>query len=352
MGMLVRAGTNEAIRALERLRDQEPDRDTVRYHLVEARQNQADTTWSPLSIDDLWKMLSAEESAPSELAGDASEALPSIAPVSPERRDAPRAEIGELLASVQVLVETATNVETAAVHAAMRPLPGQMALVVGSLGLATYTIGMLGKYAIAHFQSDMGNEGPNAAQLATNDAILETRSKLVILVGIAFGLQPTKQRLGDVLVAQHVTSYEMIKLKPDAIEERGESLRADATLVERIHAHGRSWTFPRADASSVVFHVGQMLSGAKLVNNRDFRDALVRRFPTALGGEMEGIGAYGAAFRQRVPVLLVKAICDWADGTKNDRAQPFAAAAATDLVRHVLDKADALAALGVAMAGP
>ncbi|HEY0477793.1 MAG TPA: hypothetical protein VGD37_09725 [Kofleriaceae bacterium] len=351
MDMLVHAGTNEAIRALEWLRDQEPDRDTLRYHLVEARQNQADTTWSPLSIGDLWKMLSAEESASPELAGDASAALPSIVPVSPERRDAPSAEIKELLASVQVLVETATNVETAAVHAAMRRLPGQMALVVGSLGLATYTIGMLGKYAIAHFQSDMGNESPNAAQLATNDAIVETRPSLVILIGLAFGLQPKKQRLGDVLVGQHVTSYEMIKLKPDSIEERGESLRADATLVERIHAHGRSWTFPRADASSVAFHVGQVLSGAKLVNNRDFRDALVRRFPTALGGEMEGIGAYGAAFRQRVPVLLVKAICDWADGTKNDRAQPFAAAAATDLVRHVLDKADALAALGVPMAG-
>jgi nucleoside phosphorylase len=351
MTLLVRAGTAEAVRALEWLRDQEPDRDTLRYQLVEARQNHADASWSPLSIDELWKVLSAEESAPLELARGASEALPPIPPASPERRDAPAAEIRELFANVHVLVETATNVETAAVHSAMTPLPGQAALVVGSPGIATYTIGMLGRYPVAHFQSDMGNESPNAAALATNDAIVETRPKLVILVGIAFGLQPAKQRLGDALVAQHVTSYEMVKLKPDTIEERGETLRADATLVERINAHGRTWAFPRADGSSVAFHVGQVLSGAKLVNNRDFRDGLVRRFPTALGGEMEGIGAYGAAFRQRMPVLLVKAICDWADGTKNDRAQPFAAAAATDLVRHVLDKADVLAALGVPMVG-
>ena len=348
--MLVRAGTNDAIRALEWLRDQEPDRDSLRYHLIGARQNQADTTWRPLSIDELWQALSAEETGPLELSGDTSEALPYVAPASPERRDAPRAEVNELLTRVQVLVETATNVETAAVHSAMRPLPGQMTLVVGGLGVATYTIGMLGKYAVAHFQSDMGNEGPNAAQLATNDAIMETGPKVVILVGIAFGLQPTKQRLGDVLVAQHMTSYEMIKLKRDAIEERGETLRADPTLIERIHAHGRTWKFPRADSSAVKFHIGQVLSGAKLVNNREFRDTLARRFANALGGEMEGIGAYGAAFRRRVPILLVKAICDWADGTKNDRAQPFAAAAATDLVRHVLDKADALAALGVTMA--
>lgn len=266
---------------------------------------------------------------------------------SPERRDAGAGEIMAMLRDVHVLLETATNVETAAVHAAMKPVPGETALVVGSVGVATYTIGLLGNYAVAHLQTDMGNESPNAAQLATNDAIRDTNPKLVLLVGIAFGLQRKKQRLGDVLVAQHVRSYEMIKLRPDSIEERGETLRADTTMVERIRAHGRSWTFPRADGSAAAFHVGDMLSGDKLVNSREFRDTLVRRFATALGGEMEGVGAYAAASRHRVPVLLVKAICDWADGAKNDRAQSFAAAAATDLVRHVLAKPDVLAALGI-----
>jgi nucleoside phosphorylase/DNA-directed RNA polymerase specialized sigma24 family protein len=348
--MLVAAGNDAAIRALEWLRDQEPEDDTVRYRLVEARKNQADVSWAPLSIEALWQALGADVAAPVGQADDTLDALPAIVMSSPLRRDATRAQISELLANVHVLVETATKVETAAVHSAMSPLPAENALVAGSVGIATYTIGMFGRYAVAHFQSDMGNESPNAAQLATNDALVDTRPQVVILVGIAFGLQPTKQRLGDVLVAQYITSYEMVKVRPDALEERGETLRADAALVERIHAHGRTWTFPRADGSQVAFHVGQVLSGAKLVNNREFRDALVRRFPSALGGEMEGIGAYGAAFRQRVPVLLVKGICDWADGTKNDRAQPFAAAAATDLVRHILAKPDALAALGVTMA--
>src|SRR5262249_14036118 len=153
---------------------------------------------------------------------------------------------------------------TAAVHASMKPLPGEHALVVGSAGIATYTVGMLGNYVVAHFQSDMGGESPHASQLATNDAIQETGSKLLLLVGIAFGLHPAKQRLGDVLVAQHITSYEMVKLNPDSIEERGETQRADATIIERFKAHGRTWQFLRADRSRVAFHVGQMLSGAKL----------------------------------------------------------------------------------------
>ncbi|MBK7078182.1 MAG: hypothetical protein IPH44_38545 [Myxococcales bacterium] len=350
MDKLVRAGTANAIHALEWLRDQEPHRDELRYSLALARQAQSDVSWVPLTLDELWQVLSTDESARAEPVIGQSESLPAIARELSRTRSVPVLELLELLANVHVLIGTATDTETTAVHAAMNPLPGQDSLIVGSPGVATYTIGMLGRYAIAHFQSGMGSEGPDAAQLATNDAIVEVQPTLVILVGIAFGLRPAKQRLGDVLVAEHVTSYGMVKLKPDSIEERGSTLRADTMLVERVRAHGRTWKFPLVGAFA-AFHVGQVVSGPVLVNNREFRDALGSRFPSAIGGEMEGIGAYGAAFRKRVPVLLVKGICDWADGTKDDHAQPFAAAAATDLLRHVLDQADALAALGVPMLG-
>jgi nucleoside phosphorylase len=344
--MLTEAGTVEAIRALEWLRDQEPGRETLRYILIEARQKLADATWQPLSID-VVKTTLITDPGNASLPSLPADAVPLVAPTSPPRRDVGCDMIIASLAHVAILVETATPLETTALHAAMQPLAGQDALIVGSLGFATYTIGTLGNYAVAHVQTDMGNESPNAAQLATNDAIVETRPKLLLQVGIAFGLQPAKQRLGDVLIAQHITSYEMVKLKPDSIEERGETMRADATLIERVAAHGRTWYVPRADGSPVAFHIGQVLSGAKLVNNRNFRDALVRRFPAALGGEMEGIGAYAAAFRHRVPVLLVKGICDWADGAKDDHAQPFAAFTAVELLRHVLQKKDVLAALGI-----
>ena len=347
IGMLRDAGTPEAICGLEWLRDQEPGLEALRYILIEARQKLADTAWQPLSLEEVKAVVIADVSETWSAARRSAEVVPSVAPVLLSRRDAGRDEISALLTTVSILVETATPTETAALHAAMQPIRGERGLIVGCAGFATYTLGMLGNYAVAHFQTDMGNEGPNAAQLATNDAIVETRAKLLLQIGIAFGLQPTRQRLGDVLVAQHITGYEMVKLRPDSVEERGETMRADAALIERVHAHGRTWQVPRTDGSAVAFHVGQVLSGAKLVNNREFRDALVRRFPTALGGEMEGIGAYAAALRRRVPVLLVKAVCDWADGTKDDRAQPFAAFTAVDLVRHVLSKPDALEALGI-----
>ena len=214
--MLAEAGTVESIRALEWLRDQEPRLDTLRYILIEARQKHADAAWRPLSLHELKTIVIADEGGTPKSRTSA-DVVPSVATTSPARRDAGRDEVVSLLGNISILVETATPTETAALHGAMKPLRGEQALVVGSAGFATYTLGMLGQYAVAHFQTDMGNESPNAAQLATNDAIVEARAKLLLQVGIAFGLQPAKQRLGDVLVAQHITSYEMVKLRPDSV---------------------------------------------------------------------------------------------------------------------------------------
>ena len=48
----------------------------------------------------------------------------------------------------------------------------------------------------------------------------------------------------------------------------------------------------------------------------NFRDQLLALEPEAIGGEMEGIGLYTAAQGEKVDWILVKAICDWADGNK------------------------------------
>jgi hypothetical protein len=59
-----------------------------------------------------------------------------------------------------------------------------------------------------------------------------------------------------------------------------------------------------------------VLTGEKLVDNIDFRDQLRSFEPEAIGGEMEGAGLYVACQDKKVDWILVKAICDWADGNK------------------------------------
>jgi hypothetical protein len=82
-----------------------------------------------------------------------------------------------------------------------------------------------------------------------------------------------------------------------------------------------------------------LLSGDKLVDRQDFRDQLCALEPEAIGGEMEGAGLYAVAKREKVDWILVKAICDYADGNKaqdKDKRQQTAARNAARFVFHVL----------------
>jgi nucleoside phosphorylase len=274
------------------------------------------------------------------------EAVPARRPRARPTRDVDAESMEQLLRLADVVVATATPKETAALLSAMEFIPGESTHLVGSVGIPVYTIGRIGAYAVVHLQTDMGTTGPNAASQAIADAIREVRPKIIFAVGIAFGISRSRMRLGDVLVAKHITDYEMQKLTPTTVEDRGQTLGGDVAMCERFQAYKRGWSYPREDGSAVDVFLGQVLSGAKLVNSREFRDSLAERFPSALGGEMEGAGVYAAAARHGVRVLLLKAVCDWADGLKNDRAQDFAAASAVSLLTYVLSKPDVLAAVG------
>ncbi len=55
---------------------------------------------------------------------------------------------------------------------------------------------------------------------------------------------------------------------------------------------------------------------------------------------MEGVGVATCAERAKHEWILVKAICDWADGEKDktDSDHGFAAASAVSFVQHVLSQ--------------
>jgi hypothetical protein len=88
---------------------------------------------------------------------------------------------------------------------------------------------------------------------------------------------------------------------------------------------------------------GTILTGAKLVDNLDFREQLRVCEQEAIGGEMEGAGLYVACHDQKIDWILVKAICDFADGRKaqdKDSRQALAAKNAADFMRHALQFAE------------
>lgn len=275
------------------------------------------------------------------------ELLPEVkAPSAPRQRDVTDAELRLHLKGTHVLVVTTTPTEREALMASLQPLPGTDAILRGARGELTVRVGRLGRHRVAYVECAMGSLDRRGSALTVMDAVSKLKPKTVLVVGIAFGASRGKQRFGDVLVADAIAPYELAKVTSSATTPRAPQLRAGATLTERFATRSDDWRYARLTGDAKV-HVGLVLSGEKVVDAVEFREALKRDHPTALGGEMEGAGAYSAASRKGVEVLLLKAVCDFADGHKNDRAQPFAARAAVSLAEHVLNKPDVLKHLGV-----
>lgn len=270
--------------------------------------------------------------------------IPSITFDSPKIIDIGVNELKALIPRVEILLLTVNDWERKALLSEMTPIDGRDGILQGALDKLTYRIGMFGNYCAAYTESTMSSGGRHGATLTAERAINELKPKAVLLLGIAFGIDSSKQKLGDVLIAESIQPYEFQKVHNDfSITYRGQATPCGYTLSERFRMRRDDWTPKHGDKSfnDVKVHQGLVLSGEKLVNNKDFRDALVKAFPTAIGGEMEGAGAYSAV-SSPVEVILIKSICDWADGDKNDNAQPFAAFTAISLAKHILSKPDSL----------
>jgi nucleoside phosphorylase len=244
----------------------------------------------------------------------------------------------------EVVILTAVNTERDMVLRSMKPLSGQPQIAKVTAGPDTFYVGLLGQHQTVLVMSDPGAIGRSASILTTADAIQRWNPKAVIAVGFAFGMDPDKQQIADILISRKVTSYEPQRVQDDVTIPRGSTVEAGQHLVNRfVNVHG--WEFRRPDGSLVSAKAGQILSGEKLVDSVAFKQYLLEEYPEALGGEMEGAGLFAAADRTKVEWIIVKAICDWGDGNKQKKYQPLAAAAAVSLVEHVLREEETLSGL-------
>ncbi len=203
-----------------------------------------------------------------------------------------------------------------------------------------YELGIIGGAKAFMVQSEMGSDGFGGSRFTVEEGIRALAPSAVIMVGIAFGINMEKQHIGDILVSRQLVAYDPQRIGSDPDGKpitflRGDRVSAPIRLLDRFKAGRMAWLEPPD------IHFGLILSGAKLIDNQHSRDQLRQIEGEAIGGEMEGIGLYEAARRYNVDWLLVKAICDWADGNKdNDKGnrQKEAARNAARFTIHVIQQ--------------
>ena len=250
--------------------------------------------------------------------------------------------MGELgtLKSSDVVIMTATEVELVQVLRLLKPPKSRSKILRVYSSLETYYVGVFGSFRAVVTLCAMGTSGPSSSEQTARSAIELWRPAALIMTGIAWGAKRTRQDPGDVLIASQVLLYEIERVGEEAVY-RGPIAPSGPTLLNRFRSD-LTWRFKRPDGLQVRKHFGALLSGQKLIDDASFRDALVKKHPTAIGGEMEGAGVFASAFRERIEWILVKGVCDWADGNKSDKYQELAAAASASLAEHVLSDQEAL----------
>ncbi|MBK7919066.1 MAG: hypothetical protein IPJ94_22950 [Chloroflexi bacterium] len=179
-------------------------------------------------------------------------------------------------------------------------------------GSETYYLGKFGAWKTAVTKCRMGAGGQGGSTLATESAIRNWQPQAVIMVGIAFGKDAAKQKIGDVLVASQIIPYEKQRVGVEVIF-RDPIPPTNSTLLNRFE-NALDWQFYRPDGKSCAIRYGPLLSGEKLVDDAQFKANLFNRFPQAIGGEMEGAGVAAAAGQNSTAWILVKGICDWGMG--------------------------------------
>ena len=214
-----------------------------------------------------------------------------------------------------------------------------------------YNVGTWGHYTVTHFELiSQGSVGADSAQLSIATAINNYHPDAVILVGIAFGKEfhdseNPSQYVGDVLISEKVADYESGKIKDGQLMSDGAIPESGRHLISIFKHYEKTWNHV-IDGRKARCEFGVILSGDKVVDDRDFKAKLLTAYPRAIGGEMEGRGAYAACRNRGINEwIIVKGICDWADGTKGDNKELFqknAAKSAVSLLDHIFSEKESL----------
>jgi len=262
---------------------------------------------------------------------------PNILPNTDDLKAVPSAVLQKdqravLVAGRPIVLLTFNEHETRAVEKIFAPEKTLRPETVGD-GLLVNDLGVHGGMFVKHVIS---RQGRLEAQTTAHRVLAQLQPCAIIAVGIAFGVDEKKQQIGDTLIADQIFDYEGARVNPD-----GSLTRRNRTGLPDEAFLARARQLEHTAKHLPTLRIGTLVCGDKLIDNKAFRDSILKSVPEAIGGEMEAAGIEGACRQPQTPWLVVKAICDWADGQKNKptkaQDQALAATHAATVVKALLD---------------
>jgi WD40 repeat protein/nucleoside phosphorylase/uncharacterized protein YjbI with pentapeptide repeats len=207
-------------------------------------------------------------------------------------------------------------------------------------GMTHFRLGQHGGVDVFLCHSAQGNR---ESQRTVSDLCVALKPLAVVAVGVAFGADQGKQDFGDVLVSSFICDYETAKVHDGGrISLRGPRPPAARVWVEAARQVDQMQRNGPQVGTWPTLHIKGVLSGEKLVDDMDYRNSLkaLAAQDDIAGGEMEAAGLFKAVEGKGVDWLVIKAICDFADGQKGvnkDQRQADAAHNAAQVAKALFD---------------
>ena len=209
-------------------------------------------------------------------------------------------------------------------------------------------VGMFGGYKAALVQTGMGEKCRGDIE----DALLNfPNAKAIIAVGVAYGKSHEKCKFGDVLVSQSIEDMSTVKFAKDStIIERGKKDHVKPN-IEKIFCKQtetfvvmKHFTCTKEGREPQIIP-GTIISMSWLVDDEETKMKILKNFPEAIGGEMEGyvlLQIQGRNASQNPPrqldVVVIKGVADYGDGKKLKDWQFTAAMAAVGYAHYKLEE--------------
>ncbi len=227
------------------------------------------------------------------------------------------------------------------------------------IGGHLYQFAKIASVPIVHiWPSDMSSFTMYGSFSAVDAALNRFQPKYIFAVGVAFGIDPSHQALGDVLIAKNLVFYDTFnKVTNGTTKLRSkDTYEIDANLIAQLHSLDTK--SPPKNVGDFNWFFGSILTGGTVLSDaeekRQLVDAADRIGQTIIGGEMEASGIHFACQRvqrRSVPFTIFKGICDWGaekngwaaanigeldSDTVKDYVQAFACNNAYDAMRYIL----------------
>jgi nucleoside phosphorylase len=162
--------------------------------------------------------------------------------------------------------------------------------------------------------------------------------KEVILLGVAGQMDATNETLiGDLVVStgfydayyqKSLSILDYSDKEPRILDtDFSEGLGLELTdwqpreMVETLPPPDKKHPERETRSSKVV--AGRFVSGPSVVKNAKYKQHIIDNFPDARAVEMEAHGLYYDCLDRKIPMGIVKSVCDWADKRKTKIWQPY-----------------------------